>query len=85
MFPKIIKMDRNHKINKINKWTNQKVDRNQIIILIIAEIITLDFHLLRWYFKLMLARWHSWPMKSLLFENQPIRGCPQIIKFENRP
>ena len=47
MFPKIIKMDRNHKINKINKWTNQKVDRNQIIILIIAEIITLDFHLLR--------------------------------------
>ena len=40
------KIDPNHKINKINKWTNQKVNRNQIILLIIARFSLSHIHLL---------------------------------------
>ena len=35
----IFDVSQNHKINKINKWTNQKVNRNQIILLIVAQFI----------------------------------------------
>ena len=66
-------MGKHQKSIKIVNYGKNSLFLPEIFGLYLQKTSFIDSELRR-VLKMKLARWHSWPIKSKLFENQPIRG-----------